>query len=73
MRPWKPACSPDHSLRRTAIEPLPDWPQLYQELKKLGVTLQLRWVEYRAQHPTGYGHTPTALNGSRSQWFGACA
>ena len=53
--------------------PLPDWPQLYQELKKLGVTLQLRWVEYRAQHPTGYGHTPTALNGSRSPWFGACA
>ena len=37
--------------------PLPDWPQLHQELKQPGVTLQLLWVEYRAQHPTGYGHT----------------
>ena len=37
--------------------PLPDWPPLHHELKKPGVTLQLLWLEYRAQHPTGYGHT----------------
>ena len=37
--------------------PVPDWAQLHQERKKPGVTLQLLWLEYRAQHPTGYGHT----------------
>jgi transposase len=37
--------------------PVPDWAQLHHELKKPGVTLQLLWLEYRAQHPTGYGHT----------------
>jgi transposase len=36
---------------------VPDWHQLHHELKKPGVTLQLLWLEYRAQHPGGYGHT----------------
>ena len=36
---------------------VPDWAQLHQELKKPGVTLQLLWEEYRAQHPEGYGRT----------------
>ena len=36
---------------------VPDWAQLYQELKKPGVTLQLLWEEYRAAHPEGYGRT----------------
>ncbi len=36
---------------------VPDWCQLHEELKKPGVTRQLLWLEYRAQHPGGYGHT----------------
>src|SRR5213594_2053370 len=36
---------------------VPDWPRLHQELKKPGVTLSLLWVEYRAQHPDGYGYS----------------
>ena len=37
--------------------PLPDWPEVAQELKKKGVTLQLLWHEYRSAHPDGYGYT----------------
>lgn len=33
---------------------VPEWPPLHQELKKPGVTLSLLWLEYRAQHPSGY-------------------
>jgi len=36
---------------------VPAWPQLHQELKRPGVTLQLLWTEYRAAHPTGYGYS----------------
>lgn len=28
-----------------------------QELKRKGVTLQLLWLEYKAQHPDGYQYT----------------
>jgi transposase len=41
----------------TRYRAVPDWTQLHQELKKPGVTLQLLWEEYRAQHPEGYGRT----------------
>jgi len=37
---------------------VPDWSQLYQELKKPGVTLSLLWLEYRARHSEGYGYSP---------------
>jgi transposase len=37
--------------------PLPDWPTIHRELKRPGVTLQLLWHEYRAQHPGGYGYS----------------
>ena len=37
--------------------PLPDWPTIHRELKRPGVTLQLLWQEYRAQHPGGYGYS----------------
>jgi len=37
--------------------PLPDMDYLHQELKRKGVTRQLLWEEYRAQHPDGYGYT----------------
>lgn len=37
--------------------PLPDWATVRQELTRKGVTLQLLWGEYRAQHPEGYQYT----------------
>ena len=37
--------------------PVPDWAVVQQELKRKGVTLQLLWAEYRAQHPDGYRYT----------------
>jgi hypothetical protein len=36
---------------------LPNWEAVRQELKKKGVTLRLLWIEYREQHPDGYGYT----------------
>ena len=36
----------------------PDWSQIARELKKRGVSLQLLWEEYRANHPDdGYGYS----------------
>ena len=37
--------------------PLPNWETVRQELKKKGVTRKLLWIEYREQHPDGYGYT----------------
>ena len=37
--------------------PVPDWAVVQQERKRKGVTLQLLWAEYRAQHPDGYRYT----------------
>jgi transposase len=38
--------------------PLPDFPTMYRELKRKGVTLQLLWHEYRADHPDdGLGYS----------------
>jgi transposase len=37
--------------------PLPNWETVRDELKKKGVTLKLLWIEYREQHPDGYGYT----------------
>ena len=37
--------------------PQPDWAAIHRELKRPGVTLQLIWQEYRAQHPEGYGYS----------------
>ena len=34
--------------------PLPDWKEVQKELKRRGVTLQLLWEEYRAEHVDGY-------------------
>jgi len=36
------------------VRPLPDWAQVQKELKRRGVTLQLLWEEYRAEHGEGY-------------------
>jgi len=43
------------SRQRRAALPDPAW--MDGELKKTGVTLQLLHVEYREQHPDGYGYT----------------
>jgi transposase len=37
--------------------PLPDMEQVHKELRRPGVTLQLLWEEYRADHPDGYAYT----------------
>ena len=38
--------------------PLPDFPQLHQELRQKGVTLLLLWEEYAAAHPEGHYSYP---------------
>jgi transposase len=37
--------------------PQPDWKYIQKELKRKGVTLSLLWVEYRQEHPDGYGYS----------------
>jgi transposase len=37
--------------------PPPDWPYVHKELKRKGVTLSLLWIEYRQEHPDGYGYS----------------
>jgi len=37
--------------------PVPDWPLIHKELKRKGVTLSLLWMEYRQEHPQGYGYS----------------
>ena len=37
--------------------PLPEWSEIYRELKRPGVTLQLLWEEYKESHPEGYQYS----------------
>jgi len=39
------------------IIPCPDWSVIHTELRKKSVTLRLLWVEYREEHPDGYGYS----------------
>lgn len=39
-----------------ADRPLPDFELWHRELKIRGVTIELLWQEYRADHPTGYSY-----------------
>jgi transposase len=48
---------PEKSQESQPERPLPNWETIRQELKKKGVTLRLLWIEYREQHPNGYGYT----------------
>ena len=41
--------------------PVPDWTEIHTELKKKSVTLRLLWVEYREDHPDGYGYSQFCL------------
>jgi len=40
-----------------ASRPLPDWATIHRELRRKGVTLQLLWMEYKADAPTGYQYS----------------
>jgi len=48
--------------------PLPDWPTVRRELRRKGVTLELLWLEYRRDHPDGYGRS--WFCGAYRQWAG---
>lgn len=37
--------------------PLPEWARVHKELRRKGVTLRLLWLEYREEHPDGYGYS----------------
>jgi transposase len=37
--------------------PEPDWPGVHRELRRKGVTLDLLWQEYKAEHPSGYHYS----------------
>ncbi|MFW5395481.1 MAG: transposase [Candidatus Accumulibacter regalis] len=37
--------------------PEPDWPVVHRELRRKGVTLDLLWQEYKANHPEGYHYS----------------
>jgi transposase len=37
--------------------PQPDWAEVHKELRRKSVTLSLLWVEYRQEHPGGYGYS----------------
>lgn len=37
--------------------PEPHWPTVRRELSRKGVTLDLLWNEYKAEHPDGYAYT----------------
>ncbi|MGE5506863.1 MAG: IS21 family transposase, partial [Chitinophagales bacterium] len=42
---------------RPRTRPEPDWAYVRQELSKKGVTLELLWMEYKQDHPTGYQYS----------------
>ena len=44
-------------LSSAAARPLPEWSYVHRELRRKNVTLQLLWLEYREQHPDGYGYS----------------
>ncbi|MFM0515563.1 IS21 family transposase, partial [Paraburkholderia sp. RL17-373-BIF-A] len=43
--------------RREPTRGMPDWPVVHREIGRKGVTLDLLWQEYKAQHPDGCGYS----------------
>ena len=43
----------------TAERPVPDWAEVHKQLRsrRNHVTLRLLWLEWRAQHPDGFGYS----------------
>jgi transposase len=39
------------------LRPLPNWPEIHQELQGKGMTLFLLWEEYRQSHPEGFQYS----------------
>jgi len=52
-----PQIQPEASPPPEPPRPLPDWPEVHQELGRRSVTLRLLWQEYRERFPNGYGYT----------------
>ncbi len=48
--------------------PKPDFPTIHQELTRPGVTLQLLWEEYQADHQGGYRYSRFCVSGPRSTY-----
>ena len=48
---------PTRESSNSRIIPCPDWSVIHTELHKKSVTLRLLWVEYREDHPDGYGYS----------------
>lgn len=49
--------------------PLPDWPEVHQELRRKGMTLMRLWQEYKEQYPaTGYQYSQFARR--YDEWLG---
>ena len=46
-----------HNLKQSKERFLPDFSYLHAELRRKGVTLQLLWEEYVAEHPDGYRYS----------------
>jgi transposase len=41
----------------TETRPVPDWNKVHAELRRKGVTLMLLWLEYKQEHPDGWGYS----------------
>lgn len=41
----------------TETRPVPDWNTVHAELRRKGVTLMLLWLEYKEEHPDGWGYS----------------
>lgn len=48
---------PKKGTARQGEQPVPDWQYIHKEMKRKGVTLSLLWMEYRQEHPEGYGYS----------------
>jgi transposase len=58
---------PPPSAELAARRPVPDWRQAHGELKKKHVTLRLIWLEWREDHPEGWGYSQFCWH--YSQWL----
>ena len=56
----------NNSKASSSSRPQPDWSKVHQELKKIGVTLQLLWEEYKDSYPDGY--QSTQFNEHYNRW-----
>lgn len=46
-----------NNARKTGLRPEPDMEYIHKELRQKGVTLQLLWMEYKANYPDGYQYS----------------